>query len=59
MRAAGQIDDYGDYVPTSKPRGSRGGGFCYCPDCCRMRRADKEADRQARREQAKRWRMEQ
>jgi hypothetical protein len=59
MREAGQIDDYGDYVPTSKPRGTRGGDYCYCPECMRMRRVNKDADRQARREQAWRWRMEQ
>jgi hypothetical protein len=59
MREAGQIDAYGDYVPTSKPRGRGGSETCYCPDCVRARRMHKEEDRLARREQARRYRMEQ
>ncbi|KAF6263249.1 hypothetical protein COO60DRAFT_486587 [Scenedesmus sp. NREL 46B-D3] len=61
MREAGQIDDYGDYVPASsdKARGTRGGEFCYCPECMRLRRASKEEERQAKREQARQRRMEQ
>jgi hypothetical protein len=59
MREAGQIDNYGDYIPSSKPRGTRGGDFCYCPECMRVRRMNKEEDRLAKREQARRYRMEQ
>ncbi|WIA41376.1 hypothetical protein OEZ86_004967 [Tetradesmus obliquus] len=64
MRDAGQIDEYGEFMPPGassggKPRGTRGGEFCYCPECMRVRRSSKEADRQARREQARRYRLEQ
>eukprot|EP00882_Tetradesmus_deserticola_P028625 GHRQ01031893.1.p1 GENE.GHRQ01031893.1~~GHRQ01031893.1.p1 ORF type:complete len:239 (+),score=92.12 GHRQ01031893.1:492-1208(+) len=61
MREAGQIDDYGDYVPASsgKPRGSRGGDYCYCPECMRLRRVGKEEHRLAQRQQARQRRLEQ